>query len=84
MHHVLVCKALKRAEHSSQESDGSYEAGLFLVPVSLKGTEPVFLLKNHKVWRKRCDHSKVLKPERNFQVEIRCLIVFLSFDVERG
>lgn len=84
MLHVLVCRALKRAEHSSQESDGSWEAGLFLVPASLKGTEPVFLWKSLKVWHKRCDHSTVLQPERNFQVEIRSWIVLLSFDVERG
>lgn len=84
MYHVLVCKALKRAEHSSQESDGSCKAEMFLVPVSLKGTEPVFLWKNRKTWLKRCDHSKVLQPERNFQLEIRSVIVLLSFDVEKG
>lgn len=44
---------------------------MFLVPVSLKGTEPVFLLKNRKMRLKGCDHSTVLQPERKFQLEIR-------------
>lgn len=48
MYHVLVYKALKRAEHSSQEGDGSSEAEMFLVPFSPKGIESVYLLKNHK------------------------------------
>lgn len=71
MYQVLVYKALKRAEHSSQEGDESCEAEMFLVRVSLKGTEPVFLLKNHKMRLKRCDHGTVLQPERKFQLEIR-------------
>lgn len=71
MYHVLVYKVLKRAEHSSQEGDGSCEAEMFLVPLSLKGIESVFLLKNHKMQLKGCDHSKVIQPERKFHLEIR-------------
>lgn len=59
MYHILVYKALKRAEHSSREGDGSCEAEMFLVLVSLKGIESVFLLKNRKMQLKRCDHSNV-------------------------
>lgn len=59
MYHVLVYKALKRAEHSSREGEGSCEAEMFLVQVSLKGIESVFLLKSHKMQLKRRDHSNV-------------------------
>lgn len=57
---------------------------MFLVPVSLKGTEPVFLLKNRKMQLKGCDHSTVFQPGRKFQLEIRREIILLSFEVEKG
>lgn len=53
IYHVLVYKALKRAERSYQEDDGSYKAEMFLVPVSLEGTASLVSLKSHEMQLKK-------------------------------
>lgn len=55
---------------------------MFLVPVSLKGIESVFLLKDRKTQLKGCDHSP--QPERKFQLEVRSQTILWSFDVEKS